>query len=124
MAPEVQHDYGDPQGFLASADDVLQRCLDTFGVEAFYQAFGAEPAQIPNGGIFRETHREIEEQTGMVVTSQQPTLDVRRTEVPAEVGDNDRVLVGPEGARRTFLVEDVQKDGEVGAKIFLNEVTP
>lgn len=119
---DVEHDYGDPSGFLERADDVLQDCLDEFGVRASWKSAGAEPTLIPNGGIFREVHREVDPMTGATVTSQTPTLDVRRTEIPPEdeLTDDDRVLV----SGRTFEVRDVQKDGEVGAKLILHEITP
>lgn len=115
-----EHDYEAPSGWLEDADDVLQDCLDTFSARAWYQSEGGQPVEIPSGGIFRETHTEIDVQTGATVSSQQPNLDVRRTEIPAEAAraDGDRVLV----SGRTFAVRDVQKDGELGAKILLLEL--
>lgn len=121
MAPDVEHDYEDPAGFLADADDVLQSCLDTFGVRAYYRRAGAEAELIPSGVIFRETHEEIDILTGVAVTSQKPTADCRRTEIPDadDLDDGDRLIV----AGRTFRIDDIEKDGEVGAKMLLTQVT-
>ncbi|MEL6429737.1 MAG: hypothetical protein AAFR54_11210 [Planctomycetota bacterium] len=113
------HDYDAPDGWLADADDVLQDCLDTFGVAALYQREGAEPEPIPSGGVFRETHTEVNEVTGATVTTERPNLDVRRTEIPDEDDQRagDRVHV----SGRLFRIRDVQKDGELGLKLFLQE---
>lgn len=110
----------DPNGWLQLADDVYQDCLETFAIPAEYRPANGAPFQIPNGGVFRETHEEVDPVTGVPVTSLQPTIDVRRSEIPHDddLDDGDRIFV----RGRLWEILDVQKDGEVGAKVMLNQV--
>lgn len=102
------------------ADDVLSECLSHFAETASFKPAGGEWAEIESGGIFRETHKEIDPATGASVTTHQPTLDVRRSEVPDkdDLDDDDRVFADD----RVWEVVDLQKDGEGGARILLNQV--
>lgn len=102
------------------ADDVLAECLDHFAVTAYFKPADGEWSEIESGGIFRETHKEIDPNSGVTVTTHQPTLDVRRTEIPDYDDLEDGDLVAVDG--RVWEVVDVQKDGEVGARILLNQV--
>lgn len=110
----------DPNGYLQLADDVLQDCLDTFGIPAEFRPAVGAPYAIPSGGVFRERHEEVDPVTGTPVTSLQPMLDVRRSEIPHDddLDDDDRIFV----RGRLWEILDVQKDGETGCKILLNQV--
>lgn len=96
----------------------LASCLRTWGRLVEYQRQGALPFVLPSGGIFRETFTTVDLSNGSTVSSITPTIGIRRSELPAQYGRSDYVIV----AGRLFLVREVQKDGEVGAKVFLHEV--
>lgn len=69
-------------------------------------------------GVFNTRHVAVDPNTEQVVSSNQPTLGIKLSDLNAVPRKRDRVKV----RGKTYLVADCQEDGEGWAVLFLHEV--
>lgn len=69
-------------------------------------------------GVFNDKALFVDPQTEQVVSSQQPTLGVKRSDLDAAPIKGDRVTI----RGKKYLVHDSQEDGEGWLHLFLHEV--
>lgn len=67
-------------------------------------------------GIFSEVFSDVDVDTGLRVTSEQPSLIVNAEDLPVEPQGNDRVTI-QDG--RQYVVRETRKDGEGGLILLL-----
>lgn len=107
---------------------VQDACVRTFAdggdQEQFeYTAAGFAPVTV--FGIYRDAHTFVDPRTTVQVSTVQPTLDVRRIDLPRDPKSNDQVeALMPRLAGRIWRVVDAQSDGEGMFKLFLVQKTP
>lgn len=100
-------------------------CVRTFADGADPEQFlfaAAGFAPVPVLGVYREAHTYVDPRTTVAVSTTQPTLDVRQSDLPREPKRDDLVtaLAARFGGRR-WRVSDAQGDGEGIWKLFLKD---
>ena len=93
---------------------VLGSCLGSFGEDVTYTPSGGAPDVI--SGIYNSVHEAIDEQ-GVVVSTVHPNLGIRLSDLAAEPGPEDTVVI----RGNTFEVTSVAEDGEGGATLLLEK---
>lgn len=101
-----------------AVDRVLGAAQTEFGENVLYTPVDGSPA-FSVVGIYNNVWREVDPQSGTIVSSNQPNLGVRLSDFLGNVPI--------EGATFTirsvaYKVTDVQEDGEGGAKCLLHKV--
>ena len=71
-------------------------------------------------GIFSETFSDVDVDTGLRVTTEQPTLIISADALSFEPVGNDRVTIAD---GREFVVREVRQDGEGGLILFMYQVS-
>lgn len=68
------------------------------------------------GGVFQEMHEELDPEVGGIISSDQPELLIRNSDLPLAPQRGDRVEV----RGRWFTVADAQPDGNAGTLLLLH----
>ncbi len=90
--------------------------LTTFGEPVVFHIEG-QPQALAGRGVFTAMHQEVDASTGVAVSSVQPVLEVRQTDLPAIPTEGDAVTV--QGA--LYLIVDVRPDGHGFLKLMLHK---
>ncbi|GHV50512.1 hypothetical protein FACS1894168_1720 [Deltaproteobacteria bacterium] len=69
-------------------------------------------------GIFRAEHEAVDVETGVAVSSVQPLLEVRESDLPETVDDGDPVII----RGLAYVVADARPDGFGVLKLFLHKI--
>jgi hypothetical protein len=98
-----------------NTDRLLGHARDAFGEEVVFRPEGSDRQELR--GIFRSAHVMVDRATGASVSSNQPTVDVRLSDITgAPPAQGDIFLI--RGVR--YVVADPpEADGEGAAKLFL-----
>lgn len=103
------------------ADLMLGVAVRTFSAPAgtvFWLVDGVEPGiELPQA-VFDSAHVEVDADTGAPVSSNNPTLGVRLSDLPGEPTSRDRIRVG--GV--LYRISDVVPDGIAGCLLILKKV--
>lgn len=100
---------------VAGLNDAVMDCLgDSVTVSH-------EAVTVAVEGIFSRVHQEVDPDTGAPISVSQPTLGVRLSDLPF-APEADLTEVTAEGS--TFLVRDIQLDGQGMAILVLHEQGP
>ena len=90
--------------------------LTTFGEPVVFHLEGQAEA-LPGRGVFTAAHQEVDASTGVSVSTVQPLLEVRQTELPATPTEGDAVTV--QGV--LYLIVEVRPDGHGFLKLMLHK---
>jgi hypothetical protein len=109
--------------FTAAVNSVLGNVLAAFGEQVTYvPAVGAPYSVTPAGnpllGVFDEAYQGVDPNTQTVISSTQPILLVRLSDLAAPAAKGDRVTVR---GTRTFTVTKTEPDGRGGTLLFLHK---
>lgn len=110
-------------GWSAMADRVLRQTLRTFRQDkgAYYRRPLSEDVFLADV-VFDESYFSISTETGAEVSSKRPIMGVRTADLPAgRDRTKDLILIQRNGKVYTFVVTDVQPDGEAGTTLFLQQ---
>jgi hypothetical protein len=101
------------------AAKVIEPALRVFGVDVAYTPIGGSAATVR--GIFDNAHREVilPGADGLAISTTGPRLDVLLTSIPNGPSRGD--TFAHEGV--TYRVNDVQPDGQGGARLVLEIVS-
>lgn len=103
-------------GFDKLTAGIQEHFKNTFGESVEYEPrLGGSTTLV---GVFNDKALFVDPQTQQVVSSQQPTLGVKRSDMDAAPVKGDRVIV----RGKKYLVHDSQEDGEGWLHLFLHEV--
>ncbi len=94
----------------------LGNCLETFGEQIFYMP-KAQPSVVMTG-IFDDLYESVDPNTLSVITSQQPIVGIRDSDLGQTPRQDDQVLV----RGILYRVKEVQTDGQSGSKLYLHKV--
>lgn len=100
-------------------DRVLSGCVTAFGETITYI-----PALDPEGdgyaleAIFSTRYEAVDPDTGAAVTTEQPNLGVRLSQMESPPAQHDVVLLGD---GRRYEVASIERDSGGGAKLLLHE---
>lgn len=88
-----------------------------------YTAAGFAPVSVL--GIFRDPHTYVDTRSTVQISTEQPTLDLARADLPAVPKQDDTIAAAvPRLAGKTWRVIDAQSDGEGMYKLFLVQTSP
>jgi len=87
----------------------------TMGEDADYEPLSGGSFSIV--GVFNDRHVFVDPQTEQVVSSNQPTLGVKRADMPADPVKGDKITF----REKRYTVSDSQEDGEGWIHLFLYE---
>jgi len=96
-------------------DGVIDAAKSSFGEEVLYSPSEGSPITIT--GIFNDIFEIIEEGTSNLMSSK-PTLGVKSNDFEDFPIMGDRVTI----RTKVYEVTEIQRDGESGLNLFLNEV--
>lgn len=108
-------------GWRELSDRVLRAATSAgaFGEAVQYVPADGDPFDIR--GVFDDAHEPLTTDGEVNVNTTMTVLSIRSGDVPAGVAvEEDRVVV----RETTFLIVDVQSDGQGTLDLILNEVTP
>lgn len=99
---------------------VLAPCMDTFARTFLVRPVVSQPgaSAFEARGIYTEQPVDLQLEDGRVLSSTTKTLGIRLSEFQSAPMQGDLILF--EGA--TFLVDDLDDDGQGGSKITLKEI--
>lgn len=98
---------------------VLGPLQGVFGEPITYLPALGDP--VPATGIFDEAYREVDLAGGMSVTTEHPVLGIRTSDFPVLPRQGDQIVVPSRS--KTYVIREVQIDGQGAAKLLLNEAT-
>ena len=90
--------------------------LTTFGEPVVFHLDG-QGAPIDSTGVFTAVHQAVDAITGVAVSTVQPVLEVRQSDLPATPTEGDAVTV--QGV--LYLIVDVRPDGHGFLKLMLHK---
>lgn len=98
----------------------------TAGIHSAIQgAFGEDAEYFPRGGgsisltgVYNDQFVSVDPNTTQNITTQQPTLGIKRSELGRDPVKGDRVQLRD----KSYLIHDAQEDGEGWIVLFLHEV--
>ena len=109
-----------PLGFDELADGAQEAIKCTFGetqtVE--YRPITGAPYDIV--AVYNDRHQQIDPDTERLVSSNQPTLGVKLSDLTAVPVKGDKVFITKRA--KEYIVHDSQEDGEGWSELFLYEV--
>ncbi len=102
--------------WLETCGLVLGNCMTTFGEDIIYTPKG-QPA-VNMIGIFDGLYESVDPNTNTIVTSEQPIVGIRDSDLGQTPRQDDQVL-----ARGVlYRVKEVQTDGQGGSKLYLHKI--
>ena len=102
--------------FAGLAQAMSASVLTTFGEPVVFHMEGQAQA-LPGCGIFTAAYHEVDVSSGVAVTTVQPVLEVRQSDLPALPTEGDAVTV--QGC--LYLIVDVHPDGYGYLKLILHK---
>jgi len=102
--------------FAALTRSMSATVLATFGEPVRFH-FEEQTRDWPCQGVFTAAHQEVDASTGVSVSSVQPVLEVRQSDLPAMPTEGDAVTV--QGLR--YLIVEVRPDGHGLLKLMLHK---
>jgi len=90
--------------------------LTTFGEPVVFHIEG-QPQALAGRGVFTAIDKQVDASTGVAVSTVQPVLEVRQTDLPATPTEGDAVTV--QGV--LYLIVDVRPDGHGFLKLMLHK---
>lgn len=117
-------------GWHDMADRMLGVAVRTFSAPMveFLPGGGGVPVVLASA-VFDTAHIEVDPETGAPVSSNNPVLGVRMSDLPAPpIPDSDRIRVSNmpaamSWANGTYRISDAQNDGVAGATLYLKRTT-
>lgn len=103
--------------WLETCGLVLGNCLTTFGEDVVYTPQG-QPA-VNMTGIFDELYEGVDPNTNAIITSRQPILGIRDSDLGLTPRQDDQVLV----RGILYRVKEVETDGQGGSRLYLHKVS-
>lgn len=101
--------------FSDMTDRVLKTVTKTLGKSIEYQPASGSPVTL--NGVFSEQFTQEDPGTGLIVSTQQPNVLIRRGDLSADPERDDQVEI----SGTTYNITDAQEDGEGGILLLLNE---
>jgi len=103
-------------GWPGQVGRILGAALARFGEPVTFLPAGGSSSQVT--GIFTAASKQVDPNTGVVVSTNEPILGVRLSDFTPLPGLGSKVIV----RGITYRVMDCQEDGEGGAKLYLQRV--
>ena len=103
--------------WLETTDQVLGICEETFGEIVVYTPQGQDSISL--NGIYDDLYEAVDPNSNTIITSDQPILGIRNSDLGVTPHQGDAVTVRGEN----FTVKEVQTDGQGGSKLFLHRAS-
>lgn len=103
--------------WLETCGVVLGHCLTSFGEDIVYRP--KNQAAVNMTGIFDELYEAVDPNTNAIVTSRQPILGIRDSDLGKTPRQDDQVFV----RGILYRVKEVESDGQGGSRLYLHRIS-